>query len=76
MHGTFALLPPSPFIDLPQRLETARTELLEAQFQLARRRVALGHGLVAPSKSIRLATTRLYQALDAVWSAQGERNIS
>jgi len=63
MHGTFALLPPSPFIDLPQRLETARIELLEAQAQLAHRRT-------------KTATARLYRALDAVWSAQGERNNS
>jgi hypothetical protein len=44
-------------------LETARIELLEAQAQLAHRRT-------------KTATARLYRALDAVWSAQGERNNS
>jgi hypothetical protein len=57
MHGTFALLPPSPFIDAVTRLTDARADLVAARAQLNSRR----------SKA---SVKKFYQALDAVWAAQ------
>lgn len=61
MHGTFALLPPSPFIDLARQLTNARFELLDARHRLHLRRN-------------KATIKNFYRALDAVWDAQGRSN--
>lgn len=60
-----ALLPANPFVNMPHVLDDARAELLAAQAELHRARQKRGKRTWT-----KVATTRLYKALDAVHAAQ------
>lgn len=67
----YAALGVSPFLNLPNRLNDARADLIGAQAELHALRVKSGVGKIMPNGvMIQRATKRLYSALDAVHAAQ------